>query len=160
MRRIIVLILVALLLGGCGRQETFETLNDEYLRPVMVEQRRILVDVDEDALVLQGQNGTAYLCDGYSVTTQVLSAGNLNGTVKTLTGFEADELTVMQTASVGYSRYACAWSASSESGVVVGKAVILDDGMYHYCITVIADAAAADTLQEVMDSIFDSVTLA
>lgn len=160
MKKCCLFLLCGVLLCGCGAQETFETVDDEYVQSVMQEQREVLLTVEDDAVVLQGDTGCVYLCDGYEVTVEILSAGNLSGTFQTLTGFGTDDLTVIETVGSGVARYECVWAAAGEGGDMVGRAVILDDGIYHYCVTVLADADDAPALQKTTEEIFDSFGLA
>ena len=51
-------------------------------------------------------------------------------------------------------RYDCAWTAAGETGSRIGRATILDDGNYHYTMTVMADSADAGTLQETWQELF------
>lgn len=159
MKKCCLILVLSLFLCGCGAAETMETVGDDYVQSVMQSAKNILLTVDDEATVFQGETGTIYLCDGYEVTVEILSAGNLNGTFQTLTGFGADELTVIETAASQLSRYECVWSAAGEAGDVVGRAVILDDGLYHYCVTVLADADDAQALKNTWEEIFDSFML-
>ena len=160
MRKCLLILILCGLLCGCSARETFETVEDEYVQSAMQPQKDILLEVDGDAVALQGDQGTIYLCDGYEVTVEVLSAGNLDGTVQTLTGFSMDALTVVETAAVDAARYECVWSSAGEEGDMVGRAVILDDGCFHYCVTVLADAGDAYSLQDTWQAIFDSFSIA
>ena len=159
MKKCCMILLCALLLCGCGAEETFETVSDEYAQSVMKEERSIQLTVEDGATVLKGTTGTMYLCDGYEVTEEVMSSGNLGGTLKTLTGYETDDLTVIETASSDMKRYECAWAAAGEGGDVVGRAVVMDDGVYHYCVTVLAAAEDAPSLLPVWNAILNSITL-
>lgn len=159
MKKCCLLLVFALLLCGCASQETFEKVEDDPVQAVMQEQREISLTVDGDALALQGETGTMYLCDGYEVTVETLSAGNVSGTFQALTGFGTDGLTVIETAVSDVTRYECVWSAAGEAGDVVGRAVLLDDGIYHYCVTVLADADDAYTLQKTWEELLDSIVL-
>ena len=159
MKKCCLILVCALLLCGCSSADTFETVADDYAQSVMLEERTVILDVDEDAMVLQGDTGTIYLCDGYEVTVEILSAGNLGGTFQSLTGFGVDDLTVIQTAASDAARYECVWSAVGEGGDVVGHAVVLDDGLHHYCVTAVAAAEDAAALQETWNELFRSFTL-
>lgn len=160
MKKCCLILVFVLLLSGCSTAETFETIADDHVEAVMKEERSIMLTVEEDAMVLQGEAGTMYLCDGYEVTVEILAAGNLSGTFRSLTGFGTDGLTVIETAATDVTRYECVWSAAGENGDMVGRAVVLDDGIYHYCLTVLADAEDAHALQETWKEIFDSFCLA
>lgn len=162
MKKCILFLMAALLLCGCSAEPTFETIADDDVQSAMQEERGVLLTIPEEAAaqMIQGDSGAIYLCDGFEVTAQVITAGDLNQTFRDLTGFGSDDLTVMATAATDCTRYECVWSAAGESGDVVGRAVILDDGIYHYCLTVTADAQAASGLQEMWQQIFDSFGLA
>lgn len=162
MKKFVWIILLAISLCGCAAAPTFETLGDDHVQSAMQEERGVLLSLPEkaQARMIQGEAGTIYLCDGFEVTTQVMAAGDLNETFVTLTGFESDGLTVMATSAMDCTRYTCVWTAAGETGDTVGRAVILDDGVYHYCLTVTADADDAAALQDIWQQIFDSFSLA
>ena len=162
MKKICLLMIVVLLLGGCSAEPTFETLGDDHAQSAMQEERGVLLTIPEEAAAQQirGDAGVIYLCDGFEVTAQVMAAGDLNQTFQNVTGFESNSLTVMATAAMDYTRYECVWTAAGEGGDTVGRAVILDDGRFHYCITLTAAAAAAPEQQQMWQQIVDSYRLA
>ena len=151
---------IALLLCGCGVAETFETVDDAVIQPVMQAQKKICLSMEEADVILEGETGAVYLCDGYEVAVEVLSAGNLTATFQALTGFAPEELTVMETAVTDAARYESVWTAASEEGVLVCRTVILDDGAYHYCITFSAAAEDAQELQDTWRTIAASFQIA
>ena len=162
MKKCWVILVLGLLLCGCGTQETFEPVSDVYAVPVSAEQYELKVVVPEEAAVpaMEGTDGgKLYLCDGYTVTVQTLDGGDLNRTLRETTGFDKEALTVMQTAKAGIKRYECAWSAAGEGEDAVGRAVILDNGAQHYVVTVMANYTQAGQLQATWQHILDSVTL-
>lgn len=159
MKKLLILTACALVLCGCAAQDTFETVGDEYVQSVMQSQRTLALTVEEGATTLQSEAGTVYLCDGYTVTVEVCAAGDLSRTLQNLTGYEAGELTVMTTASSGMSRYECAWACAGEGGDAVGRAVIWDDGAYHYCVSILSAAEDAQALLPAWNAIFDSVSI-
>lgn len=160
MKKFCLMLVLGLLLSGCGAEQTMETIADDHLQSVMQEQRQVILEVDQDAIVLQGEFGTMYLCDGYEVSVEVYRAGNLNATFQSITGFGCDELTVLETAAAGAARYECVWTAAGEAGDTICRAAVMDDGVHHYCVTITAAAEDAQKLQAVWESIFDSFTLA
>jgi len=112
------------------------------------------------APVLQSPDaGKLYLCDGYVLTVQTFDGGDLDETMRQVTGFSREQLTCMQTQSGDIKRYACVWSAAGEGGDHVGRAVILDDGSYHYAVSVTADFASAGELAQTWQELLNSVTL-
>lgn len=162
MKKICLILAFVMMLCGCSAAQTFETLADDHVQSAMQEERGVLLTIPEEAAaqVIQGDAGTIYLCDGFEVTAQVVAAGDLNKTFRAMTGFESDGLTVMATSGMDWTRYECVWTAAGEGGDTVGRAVILDDGLYHYCLTVTADADRASGLLEMWQKIIDSYRLA
>ena len=122
----------------------------------------MVLDVPQDASVsvLQGENGEKiYLCDGYTVTIQTFSSGDLKKTLQTLTGYEKEDLTLMQTLQDGAKRYECVWTAAGEGENQVGRLCLLDDGNYLYAVTAMAGESKAGELQDVWQELFDSFRL-
>lgn len=161
MKRILVIGFLLFILSGCAAQETFETVNDVYSpqsspMPASVE---FLLPKDAAAPVFHGDEGKLYFCEGYEIMVETLESGDLKRTVATLTGFDADSLTILQTSNPHVQRYECVWTATGEGGDQVGRTVILDDGSYHYCITFTAPADDAGSLQETWQEIASSFQL-
>lgn len=100
-----------------------------------------------------------YFCDGYEIAVQTLTGGDLEKTLRTVTGFTKDRLTLMETEQGALRRYDCVWSAAGETEQRVGRTAILDDGAYHYAVTVMADESKAAPLSECWNALFRSLTL-
>ena len=147
-------------LSGCGGAETFETIADEAAVPVMAQPREIRVQLPEDAAapVLEGEGEQVYVCEGYEIIIETLSAGDVSGTFRDLTGYAKENLTVMETQWDQVSRYDFVWASAGETGDCLGRGVILDDGQYHYCMTLLR---AADREEDgaVWDRVFSSFDL-
>lgn len=162
MKKCWIIVVALLLLSGCGAQETLETISDLYLQPVMAEAWQVIVDVPKGASVEVMQSadgGKLYLCDGYTVTVQTMESGDLNKTLQDVTGYDKEDLTLMQTKQDGMKRYECIWTAAGESETQVGRARVLDDGNYHYVITVMAGESLAGELTQVWKELFNSFRL-
>jgi hypothetical protein len=158
----IVCVLLALLVfvSGCAAQPVFETVSDQLDAPAMAQMRQLKVALPKEATTPTLQNeetGEFYLCDGYTLSIQTMQSGDLDATMRSLTGFSRDQLTVMETAKHGIKRYDCVWSAAGEGGDHVARAVILDDGNYHYAVTVMADFTSAGELAATWKSLLDTV---
>lgn len=160
-KRWMILSVLALLLTGCAAEETFETVADENVAQVIAGQRQIYVELPGEAASPAVESGSArlYLCDGYDIHVQILESGDLSETVRTLTGYEKDALTVMQTQREGLACYEFAWVSAGETGDLVGRAMVLDDGSYHYCLTVLGDAETAEQKQVFWEDMFASFRL-
>lgn len=156
------LALAALLLTACGAQETFETVSDVAAQSVSAAARQVLLTLPEEAAVCvfeDAQTGSLYLCDGYNISLQTLQGGDLDRTLRTVTGYGREQLTLMQTKQENAKRYECVWSAAGEGEDQVGRAVILDDGSYHYVLTAMAGETHAGDLTETWQEIFSSFGL-
>ena len=155
------LILAALLLCGCTSRETFETISDEIVAPVMAQPGEISVRLLDNAVapVLDSEGQQIYISEQYEIAIETLSAGDVNATVQTLSGYSKDQLTVMETQREAVTRYEFVWVSTGERGDRLGRAVILDDGQYHYCLSVLRDAATAESCQVVWSDVFNSFTL-
>lgn len=162
MRKWFCLLTMILLLAGCRAEETFETVSDELMLPVMAAPGHISVQLPgETALpVIENDNGRVYVCNDYEIVIQTMEAGDLEETVKVLSGHSRENLTVMETFTDGVSRYEFVWAAAGETGDQTGRAVVLDDGDYHYCMSVLCPAEAAEKSQINWDQVFSSFTLA
>lgn len=162
MKKTVCLLLLVGMLCGCSAAQTFETVDDELVQPVMAPmgELELLLPKHAAAPVINSEDGgKLYLCDGYTLTAQTLQGGNLDASVRSVCGFALDALTVMQTQSGDIRRYEWVWTAAGEGEDQLGRAVLLDDGTYHYCVCVMADAETAGSLQAEWDGILSTVTL-
>ena len=155
-------LLAAVLLTGCGGQKDLETVGDFYIVPQVPAASRIWRELPEDATMLTMESdteGTLYLCRDYTVTVQTLTGGDLDSTLRKVTGFGKEELTVYSYRQNGLTRHACVWAAAGEGTDQVGKAVILDDGIYHYAVAVLVPSEQAGEQEESIRQLLDSVQL-
>ena len=149
---------ILLFLAGCGTQEKLETVSDVYT-PQTIAAGEIVFDLPGDAaeeVFASEQDGTLYLCDNYTITVQTLPGGDLSRTLQTVTGYTAEQLTVLQTRQDDLDSYRTVWTAAGEGGDQLGRAVIIGDGHYHYVLAVMADAADAGVLSDAWKTLFDS----
>ena len=159
MKKLCCLLIFVLFLTGCQSVQTFETMEDVYAPQAQSAPRQVELALPQDVQTVAGANGRLYLCDGYAVTVEIFASGDLSSTLQQLTGFSPDALTMLQTMASDTRRYACAWSAAGESGDTVGRAVVLDDGQHHYCVTVMGQADDAGKLAETWQELLNSVQL-
>ena len=159
MKKLCFLFAFVLMLTGCQAAPTFETTDDVYGPQPQSAPRQVGLELPEGVQTIASDHGKLYLCDGYDVTVQTHISGDLNSTLQQLTGFASDALTMLQTASSGVRRYECVWTAAGENGDTVGRAVVLDDGQYHYCVTVMANADAAGKLAPSWQELLNSIKL-
>lgn len=161
MRRWIGVVAAMLLLCGCTQREEFETVMDvlevqEYPLP-----RAISVDLPgETSLpVMESDNGRAYLCNDYEIYIQTLPGGDVDATMEAMTGFERESLTVLSTMAEEIQRYEFVWASAGEGGDFLGRGIILDDGNYHYTMSVLRNVETEQTSAVVWDGVFSSFRL-
>lgn len=161
MKKMIVIICGFMLLTGCSVQ-TFETVDDLQDVQAVAQPATLLLDLPEEAAeaTMQNGSGTLYFCGDYDIMVEVLPSGNLSKTMQTLTGFEKEDLRLLQTERCGVTCYEGAWSAAGEAGDQVGRVLVLDDGNYHYCISVMAMADSAGDCTPDWNLLMESVALA
>ena len=160
MKKWLLPVVLSLLLCGCGVEETFETIADEPVLSVMATPRQIEVELPEGTVapVLENGEEQVYLCEDHEIILQTHSSGDLSGTIRILSGYERENLTVIETQWQEVTRYEFVWAAAGENGDRLGRAVILDDGQYHYCMSVLRDAEGPSA-QIVWDQVFSSFAL-
>lgn len=158
MKRWMEICLLAFLLCGCGAEETMETVHDEWMVPAMAQPREISVRLPQDTVVpvLEQEGRQLYMGHGYEIMIETLASGDLNASIRTISGYEKDQLTVMETQQADADRYDFVWTTAGEQGDRLGRAVILDDGAYHYCMSALRDAG--DTVV-VWRDVFESFSL-
>lgn len=161
MKKWLWMLLTALILTGCGAEETFETISDEPVQPASAQVREIFLSLPPEAVspVLESEERMLYICGDYEICQQILEAGDLSETVETISGFSVEELTVMETRQGDTVRYDFVWASAGETGDRLGSAAILDDGHYHYCLSVLGDAETAREHKLVWQELFASFTL-
>ncbi len=161
MKKIMLVLLFVLLLCGCTARETLETISDEILQPVMAQPREIAVNLPGEVSMpaMEGDAGRVYLASDYEIYIQTMDAGDLNATIQTVSGYEMDALTVMKTDWNGVDRYEFVWASAGENGDRIGRGVVLDDGNYHYVMTVLRDAESTGNTQIVWSDVFESFDL-
>ena len=159
--KIITFILLAALLTGCGKAEVYETVSDEMVQSVSAEPREVLFDLAQEPVLpaMESDSGTLYLCGDFDVVVHTCQSGDLSSTVKEVSGFLPEELTVIQTGNGEVERYEFVWTSATDFGQQIGRATILDDGNYHYVMTVLRDAQSTASSQISWNDVFASFSL-
>ena len=154
-----ILAALALLLSGCGSQPVLETIADEQVQSVSAQVQQILIELPPDAgmQTMQSDDGAKlYLCDGFTVTVQTFEAGDLDGTLRSATGYGRQALELIETADETGKRYQCVFTTTGEGQTQVGRACVVDDGSFHYVLTVLAPEENAGSLSEQIQTVMDS----
>lgn len=162
MKKLILFLLILLMLTGCAAQPTFETVDDLPVSQTAAPAKNLQISLPKNAAAptMESEDGACfYDCGDYTLTTQIVPSGDLSGTLQQLTGFMTDNLSHMKTKQQNAERYDCVWTAAGEGGDTVCRAVVLDDGVYHYAVTVMADAEKSGQLLDQWKNILSSVSL-
>ena len=162
MKKWFVVVFAVVLLAGCGAQQTFETVDDVFGADNSVSAGTVKLSLPEEAatpVMESNAGGSLYLCDGYDLTVQTMDGGDLDRTLLQMTGYPADALQCMKTKPDGITRYDLAWTSAGEDGDLVARGVVLDDGAYHYVVTVMADAQVSGSLRGTWETLLESVSL-
>lgn len=160
MKKILIVILLGCALAGCRAPQSYETMTDLFYAPTLPAPREIEVWLPENTDTMEHEDGSIlYLCDGYSVALQTMASGDMDATLSAVTGYHADALRGLRWEKDGLQCYACAWASIGESGDQVARTVVLDDGVYHYAVTVMGPAELAADLADTWQTITDSVGL-
>lgn len=162
MKKYAAILLLALLFSGCAARETFETIADEPVQEVMARPRQISVELPDNAVapVMEADTAQIYLSSNYEILLETMSSGDIRATVRSVSGYDAEKLTLLKTRQENADRYEFVWACAGENGDRLGRAVILDDGQYHYCMSVLRDAEDTEESQIVWSRVFDSFSLA
>lgn len=159
MKKLWWILLLALLLMGCGKEKSLETIGDVQDTPVIATMQQPLVQLPPDMAtpVMESEKaGKLYLCDAYSVTVQTVPAGDLSETIRNATGMNREDLQILQTKKDDTKCYQWVWAANGENGIQVGRGCVLDDGAYHYVLTALADEEMSGEVQSAWKEIFAS----
>ena len=159
--KILVLLMIVLMLTGCGPAQVYETVTDELVLPVSVQPREIRFDLAQEPVLpaMESEGGLLYLCGDFDVMVQTLEAGDLNDTVYRISGFLPEELTLIQTGEGDVDKYEFVWTSATDGGHMIGRATVLDDGNYHYALSATVNADLIEEYQEIWNGIFESFEL-
>ena len=110
------------------------------------------------ALVSEG-TGELYICEDFTALVQVFASGDLDATVRAVTGYGKDRLELLGWKTAQGQRWECAWASAGENGDLIARTLILDDGNYHYTLTLQADAEKGGELALDWSEIFQTFEL-
>ena len=148
MKKLCVWILAAVLLAGCSSQ-SYETRAAPCAAEPVATAGTICIRLPDGVSVptLSTQTGDRiYIADDYEVCLQTMEGGDISTTLKSCTGYDRSNLTVLETEKDGMKRYDCAWTAAGEGTQTVGRMTVLDDGNFHYVLSVTAPADSAQSM--------------
>lgn len=154
---------LALTLSACRAEETpvFETVGpDAYEQEAKPAAGEISLMLPEEAMaeaMADESGGELYTWDDHTLQLLTVDGGDIQGTVESLTGLRYEDLTVMSYQKGDLTYYQTVWSAAGEEGTLLGRALIADDGYYHYCVSLLSPEES--DAQEVYDSLCASFSV-
>lgn len=156
MKKLLWMVVAVVLLTGCTAE--YEHVQDVFDQQPLAAAGEMTVLLPGDASVVtmeNGQQGKVWMCDDYTVCTQTLPGGDLDATLRTVTGYGRGGLELI----CRDGRYDCVWVSGGEGGDQMNRAVILDDGNYHYVLTLHTGAEHAAQVTQVWQNIVASVAV-
>ena len=160
MKKWFVLLLCALLLCACSEPQALETVNDTYVAPELPEAQTTHFWLPEGAaLSVSEGTGELYICEDFTALVQVFASGDLDATVRAVTGYGKDRLELLGWKTAQGQHWECAWASAGENGDLIARTLILDDGNYHYTLTLQADAEKGGELALDWSEIFQTFEL-
>ena len=163
MRKIIVIVLLLTMLTGCGAIQTMETLGDvAHSSPTQLPLRAVALNLPEDAALETWETDagmTIYTCGQYWIVLQTFASGNMAESLRQMSGFAPEALTILESNCQDHKRYDWVWTATAEEGELVCRGALLDDGKHHYALYTMASAQDAGGLQAEWNQLFGSFCL-
>ena len=160
MKKFCVVLLAVFLIAGCGEKKTYETISDGLETPKTPERLEIIANLPDGAVtpVFTSADGAKlYEIGDYSVTVQVVAAGDFSGLVQQITGYLPEKLQIMESVQGGLKNYQAVWSAAGEGQTQVGRACFLTDGNYYYVLTaMVPESKAGELSQGALKEMFSS----
>ena len=159
------LVLLCLLLSGCSTP-VWETVEDEI--PVaavsswLEEAYTVQFGVPESVSLLEEREGwQVYGTEDGSleIETRTFLTSGLESAVRTVSGFEAEELTILQTTRFGLPEYQFVWLAQTEQGSRLYRADLVLDGMDCYAVICSRPESAGDDYDQEIRQVFSSFGL-
>lgn len=152
---------LGVVLSACSGTEPFEVISDSIVEYPTPTPARVQLKIPDDAAlsVMNSSEGQSYEGDHYQIIVQTYPSGNLEETLQLITGYSKNQLNLMEMSERDYNKYLCAWSSVSEEGDLVGRCTVLDDGRFHYCLTVLMDAQVSGKIRKDIDALFADYSL-
>lgn len=141
-------LLLLLCLTGCS-VPVWETVDDDLSVSASQQQEAYTVQIgvpDGMTLLEDGETFQLYSTDNgeLEIETQTFLTAGVDSAVKTLTGFSAEELTILQTTRFDMPEYQFAWVAQTEQGARLYRADMVLDGTRCYAVVCSSLESAGD----------------
>lgn len=163
MKKVLLFVMVAVFLGGCAAEPVYETIGNamEDTLPVGAPGTiELTLPEDAEMQVIDGESGSkSYRIGDMELWTQVCEGGDISDTLEQVTGIRSDALTVMEYQLDEMSCNEIAWITNTDEGSLVCRTAVLDDGNYHYCISLMMPEENAQELSTSFSEIMDGVSI-
>ena len=142
MKKGIAFVLLLMMLTGCGTEPEFETMGNIQYEPEVIPQAGyisvMIPAAAAEEVMADSTLGKRFTWDQNEIRLETLEAGDLARTLRMITGMDPEKLTVISQKRDGMNTWQTVWSTSGEDGILVGRALIADDGYYHYCMSLLS----------------------
>ena len=154
-----ILISCLFLLTGCSAQPVWETVEDGVIAAARQTDYDLLLPLSDQAEIIGTRNGdTLYQMGSMEILATTFYAADYQSAVKHLSGYEAENLNILQTSRFDMPEYQFVWCSQSEDGGMVYRADLLMDGMTCYAV-VCGAPETDDTFQDSVRQVFSAFGL-
>ena len=159
MKRIVILVLAAMMAGlcACSAQTVWETVGGGCVRES---------DGASSVICVEGlfaEAGTQHVYTqpggGYEIVTQVLPAASMQSVVRSLSGFDASALRVYESGSRSRPVWQFAWYAASDEGGRLYRCKVISEGAHCYALTFSAPEGSGTAYDTTAAELFSSMEL-
>lgn len=157
------LLALLVLLSGCSRP-VWETVDDE--QPLAAAASwpetayEIAIGLPEGMQKLEEtEKSQLYGSEQLEVETSRFLTASLDSAVRTVSGYEAEELTILKTSRFGLPEYQFAWVCQTDQGSRLYRADLILDDVNCYAIVCSRPEAAGGTLDSEIRQVFSTIGL-
>lgn len=151
MKKICIFLLAVCLFAGCAEKKTYETISDGLdspKLPVRLEMTAVLPEEAASPVFSTTDAGKLYECTDCTITMHTVTAGDFSGLIRDVTGYDRENLQIMESVQAGLPSLQVVWTATGEGQTQVGRACILTDGNYYYVLTAMVPEEKAGNLSK------------
>ena len=160
--KIICLLCVFLLLTGCGTVPVWETVED-FMPTIptstwLDESYAIQIGLPEHAkLTWQTDTCSLYEAETIEIMTETFLASDLNTAVRHLSGYEAENLLILETTRFDLPEYQFAWYTQTAEGGSLCRADLVMDGST--CYAVVCTSPEGENTMDTIRQVFSTFGL-
>lgn len=154
--------LAALLCGCASEATTWETVDDTIVEASGPAEEPYIItfgipeDVGIEPLHEGNRNLYSHKEDQYEILSDVVTAPNADDAIRQVSGFDAEDLDVVETTRFGLPEYRFAWVSESDEGSYVSQAAVVEDGSYYYALVFSVREEAGNAYDSCAEEVFSS----